>query len=191
MGVDDGEGGGELGVRLVVKAQVDDFPYLVAEWWCCSPTPRPTARPTIRARSTTPISRNLFHPPRFDTCLLFLKSENFSPLGPVTTSLYTVYGGGSLGALLPKGKCSSLAILRCGMGGASGCISPSSSISPSVDPFAARRGDLDGVLTGELPLPTIGPTPPELFEYADGESMMAAAVDSKRSCDQMLPERVI
>ena len=61
-------------------------------------------------------------------------------------------------------------------------------MAPRVDPCAARRGDLGGMLFGESPLVTIGPTPPEPLEYADGESMIAANVDSKRSRIQMLPE---
>ena len=68
--------------------------YLELFFGLVKPTPKPTARPTITSSTTKAMSSTLVHPPLFATCLLFLKSENFSPLGPVT-SLYSVYGGGA------------------------------------------------------------------------------------------------
>lgn len=62
--------------------------YLEVPFDLDNPTPRPTARATMTASTIEVMMQSLVHPPRFVTCLLFLKSENFSPLGPVM-SLYS------------------------------------------------------------------------------------------------------
>jgi len=69
--------------------------YLKLFFDLVNPTPKPTARPTIMSSTINAIRSTLVHPPLFATCLLFLKSENFSPLGPVTLS-YSLPGGGPL-----------------------------------------------------------------------------------------------
>ena len=66
--------------------------YLEFPFDLVSPTPKPTAKPTITNRTIKAISSTLINPPLFAMCLLFLKSENFSPRGPVT-SLKSVYDG--------------------------------------------------------------------------------------------------
>jgi hypothetical protein len=60
--------------------------YLKLFFDLVNPTPKPTPRPTMTSNTINAIRSTLVHPPLFATCLLFLKSENFSPLGPLTFS---------------------------------------------------------------------------------------------------------
>ena len=60
--------------------------YLRLSFDLVNPTPKPTPRPIMTSNTINAIRSTLVHPPLFATCLLFLKSENFSPLGPLTLS---------------------------------------------------------------------------------------------------------
>lgn len=119
--------------------------YLELFFRLVNPTPKPTARPTMMSSTINAIRSTLVHPPLFATCLLFLKSENFSPLGPVTLS-YSPPGGGPL---LWKGMNKRATCRFVGSCGMSGRIPPSSSMGPR----RTRRGD--GLVLGL----TTGPTP--------------------------------
>jgi hypothetical protein len=124
--------------------------YLKLFFDLVNPTPKPTARPTMMSSTISAIRSTLVHPPLFATCLLFLKSENFSPLGPVTLS-YSPPGGGPLlwKGMNKRGTCRFGGSCRM-----SGCIPPCSSMGPRRVAAAARRWDglVLGLTTGPAPV---------------------------------------
>ena len=63
------------------------------EFFLVSPTPSPTPRAIATMARTTIMRTNLSQPPLRGIVRFFLRSANFSPLGPIRL-LYSLYGGG-------------------------------------------------------------------------------------------------
>ena len=88
---------GTAGVALLhgVVSQFDFdrflYTYLLL-CFLCRPTASPTTRATRQAMKITATTQMRRHPPLRATYALFLKSSNFSPLGPFTS--HSVYVGG-------------------------------------------------------------------------------------------------